>query len=89
MTYLCTFRSDKLNPNQGGKYVGFGSGPGPVVQKQEDPMALLVGGFGRLTSAASSVASAAVGSASRVGGVSHACVLCCAVLWATHPSWAG
>mmetsp|Transcript_15637 Transcript_15637/g.26346 ORF Transcript_15637/g.26346 Transcript_15637/m.26346 type:complete len:502 (-) Transcript_15637:449-1954(-) len=65
-------KSDKLNPNQGGKYVGFGSGPGPVVQKQEDPMALLVGGFGRLTSAASSVASAAVGSASRVGGYSQA-----------------
>eukprot|EP00238_Polyblepharides_amylifera_P003206 CAMPEP_0196594556 /NCGR_PEP_ID=MMETSP1081-20130531/78674_1 /TAXON_ID=36882 /ORGANISM="Pyramimonas amylifera, Strain CCMP720" /LENGTH=400 /DNA_ID=CAMNT_0041918851 /DNA_START=380 /DNA_END=1582 /DNA_ORIENTATION=- len=43
-------KPEGLHPNQGGKYVGFGSGGGPPKREEADPMSALLGGFGRLTS---------------------------------------
>jgi hypothetical protein len=46
-----------IPPSQGGKYVGFGSvGSAPPAPANDNPLGALIGGFGKLTAAASSAA---------------------------------
>mmetsp|Transcript_34144 Transcript_34144/g.65234 ORF Transcript_34144/g.65234 Transcript_34144/m.65234 type:complete len:489 (+) Transcript_34144:243-1709(+) len=50
-------KPEGLHPNQGGKYVGFGSSASNMPPKrEEDTFGALLGGFGKLTTAATSAA---------------------------------
>ncbi|ESW34652.1 hypothetical protein PHAVU_001G169400 [Phaseolus vulgaris] len=54
-------RPEGLPPSQGGKYVGFGSGPAPSqrVNQQNDYLSVVSQGFGKLSLAAASAAQSA------------------------------